>query len=139
MCVCLHSLCRSKLSRLLCVIGEFWLGLKKIHSLAAQGDSLLHIQLEDWKQSKRFIEYHFTLGGPETHYIIHLTQASGDLPDAMSNHTGMMFSTEDRDNDNHKDFNCAYNYTGIIHQWKLMGGTAIINISFHTEHGLPYG
>ncbi|GLD51303.1 angiopoietin-related protein 3-like protein [Lates japonicus] len=30
----------------------------------------------------------------------------------MTNHTGMMFSTKDRDNDNHQEFNCANNYTG---------------------------
>ncbi|XP_076018382.1 angiopoietin-related protein 3-like [Genypterus blacodes] len=92
--------------------GEFWLGLKKIHSLAAQGSSVLHIQLEDWKQDRRFIKYGFHLDGPENNYIIHLTQLSGDLPDPMSNNTGMMFSTKDRDNDNHQDSNCAHNYTG---------------------------
>lgn len=30
----------------------------------------------------------------------------------MSNHTGMMFSTKDRDNDNHQESNCADTYTG---------------------------
>ncbi|KAM4605610.1 angiopoietin-related protein 3-like [Polymixia lowei] len=92
--------------------GEFWLGLTKIHPLTGQGNSVLRIELEDWKQGKRFIEYSFSLEGPESNYTIHLTQLSGDLPDAMTNHTGMMFSTKDRDNDNHQDSNCAYNYTG---------------------------
>nr|XP_046265372.1 angiopoietin-related protein 3-like [Scatophagus argus] len=92
--------------------GEFWLGLRKIHSLAAQGNSVLHIQLEDWKQVRHFIEYRFYLNGPESNYTIHLTHLSGDLSDPMSNHTGMMFSTKDRDNDNHQGSNCARNYTG---------------------------
>ena len=92
--------------------GEFWLGLKKFHALAAQGASVLHIQLEDWKQSKHFMEYRFNIDGPESNYAIHLTHMSGELPDPMGNHTGMMFSTKDRDNDNHQDFNCAHNYTG---------------------------
>ncbi|XP_054482525.1 angiopoietin-related protein 3-like [Anoplopoma fimbria] len=92
--------------------GDFWLGLRNIHSLATQGNSVLHIQLEDWKQNRRFIEYRFKLNGPEGNYTIHLTHLSGDLPDPMSNHTGMMFSTKDRDNDNHQDSNCAHNYTG---------------------------
>uniref|UniRef100_A0A667ZT13 Angiopoietin like 3 n=1 Tax=Myripristis murdjan TaxID=586833 RepID=A0A667ZT13_9TELE len=91
---------------------EFWLGLRKIHTLATQGNSVLHIQLEDWKQGKRFIEYNFYLEGPESKYTIHLTQLRGDLPDAMTNHTGMMFSTKDKDNDNHQNSNCAHNYTG---------------------------
>ncbi|XP_062338056.1 angiopoietin-related protein 3-like [Osmerus eperlanus] len=92
--------------------GEFWLGLRRIHALAAQGDSLLHIQLEDWKQGKRHIQYNLSLEGPESHYTIHLAHASGDLPDAMTNHSGMMFSTKDRDHDKDEGSNCAYDYTG---------------------------
>ncbi|KAK5859550.1 hypothetical protein PBY51_021102 [Eleginops maclovinus] len=92
--------------------GEFWLGLRKIHSLAAQGNSVLHIELEDWKQDRRSIEYRFNFNGPESNYTIHLTHLSGELPDPMSNHSGMMFSTKDRDNDNLQGFNCAQDYTG---------------------------
>ncbi|XP_062284456.1 angiopoietin-related protein 3-like isoform X1 [Scomber scombrus] len=91
--------------------GEFWLGLRKILSLAAQGKSVLHIQLEDWKQNRRLFEYRFYLGGPESNYTIHLTHLSGDLPEPMSNHTGMRFSTKDRDNDKNQDSNCVH-YSG---------------------------
>ncbi|XP_056606245.1 angiopoietin-related protein 3 [Triplophysa dalaica] len=91
---------------------EFWLGLQKIYSIAQHGEYILHIELEDWKEEKRFIEYTFTLGGPATDYTLHLAPLSGDLPDAMSNHTGMKFSTKDRDNDKHDESNCARNYTG---------------------------
>lgn len=91
---------------------EFWLGLAKIHSIAQQGEYILHIELEDWKEEKRFIEYTFTLEGPASDYALHLAPLSGDLSDAMSNHTGMKFSTKDRDNDNHDESNCARNYTG---------------------------
>ncbi|XP_053185376.1 angiopoietin-related protein 3-like isoform X2 [Scomber japonicus] len=92
--------------------GEFWLGLRKIHSLAALGNSVLHIQLEDWKQNRRLFEYRFYLGGPESNYTIHLSHLSGDLPEPMSNLTGMKFSTKDRDNDKNQDSNCAHTYTG---------------------------
>lgn len=92
--------------------GDFWLGLRSLHSLVTQGSSVLHIQLEDWKQNRRFIEYRFNLNGPESNYTIHLTHLSGDLPDPMINHTGMMFSTKDRDNDKHQESNCAHDYTG---------------------------
>lgn len=95
------------------IVGEFWLGLRKIHSLASQGESILRIELEDWKEERRSVEYQFTLEGPQAHYTLHLTHLSGDLPDAMGNHSGMMFSTKDRDNDNHQDSNCAKNYTGM--------------------------
>ncbi|XP_061550330.1 angiopoietin-related protein 3-like isoform X2 [Phycodurus eques] len=92
--------------------GEFWLGLSKIHSLVAQGSYVLRIHLEDWNQSKRFIEYTFDLDGPESNYTLHLKLLSGDLTDPMKNHTGMMFSTKDRNNDKNRDPNCAHNYTG---------------------------
>ncbi|KAM8850446.1 angiopoietin-related protein 3-like isoform 2-T2 [Spinachia spinachia] len=92
--------------------GDFWLGLRNVHSLVTQGSSVLHIQLEDWKHNRRFIEYRFNLNGPESNYTIHLTHLSGDFPDPMVNHTGMMFSTKDRDNDNHQESNCAHDYTG---------------------------
>ncbi|KAL4635012.1 angiopoietin-related protein 3 [Arapaima gigas] len=91
---------------------EFWLGLKKIYTIAIQNDTILQIQLEDWKGEKRSIKYSFTLEGPSSQYTIHLRQVSGDLPNAMANHTGMKFSTKDYDNDNDDDFNCAQNYTG---------------------------
>ncbi|XP_056133911.1 angiopoietin-related protein 3 [Lampris incognitus] len=91
---------------------EFWLGLKKLHSVAGQGVSILRVELEDWKMERRWAEYQFSLGGPTTHYTLNLSYLTGELPDAMANHTGMSFSTKDKDNDNHRDSNCARNYTG---------------------------
>lgn len=58
------------------------------------------------------MEYMFALDGPASQYTIHLTYLSGNLPDAMSNHTGMMFSTKDKDNDNLEGSSCAHNYSG---------------------------
>ncbi|KAL2089694.1 hypothetical protein ACEWY4_014382 [Coilia grayii] len=91
---------------------EFWLGLEKIYAIGRQGEYVMHIQLEDWREETRFVEYLFTLDGPATDYTLHLTHLRGNLPDAMSNHTGMRFSTKDRDNNSHNDSNCARNYTG---------------------------
>ncbi|XP_006634953.2 angiopoietin-related protein 3 [Lepisosteus oculatus] len=91
---------------------EFWLGLEKIHSISKQGDYILQIQLEDWRNEKRSIEYQFSLEGKDLDYMIHLTPISGNLPNAMTNQTGMRFSTKDQDNDNKKDSNCAENYSG---------------------------
>ncbi|CAL8343829.1 unnamed protein product [Merluccius merluccius] len=92
--------------------GEFWLGLKKMHALVAHGDSVLRIEVDDWKLGRRFVEYNLRLGGAEDNYVIHLERPIGDLPDAMSNQTGMMFSTKDRDNDSQQDASCAASYTG---------------------------
>ncbi|KAM8838112.1 angiopoietin-related protein 3-like isoform 1-T1 [Synchiropus picturatus] len=92
--------------------GEFWLGLRRIHSLAAPGDSFLRVQLEDWKQGRHFADYHVQLSGPESNYTINLKHLSGDLSDPLSNLTGMMFSTKDRDNDKSQDSSCAQIHTG---------------------------
>nr|XP_019953953.1 PREDICTED: angiopoietin-related protein 3 isoform X2 [Paralichthys olivaceus] len=91
---------------------DFWLGLKKIHSLAQQGVYVLRIDLEDWKEEKHWAEYRFSLDGASKDYTIHVSHFSGDLPNAMANMTGMRFSTKDRNNINHRNSFCTRNYTG---------------------------
>ncbi|XP_007554982.1 angiopoietin-related protein 3-like [Poecilia formosa] len=92
--------------------GEFWLGLKKMYSLASQGNSVLRIQLEDWKQNRHFIEYRFYLEGPDSDYAIQLEYLSGSLPNPLSNHTGVVFSTKDRDNGRHWASRCSHPQSG---------------------------
>ncbi|XP_068445978.1 angiopoietin-related protein 3 [Clinocottus analis] len=91
---------------------DFWLGLKKIHSFTQQGVYILRIDLEDWKEGKHWAEYRFSLEGTSKGYTLHVSHFSGDLPDAMANRSGMRFSTKDRNNDNHRNSNCARTYTG---------------------------
>uniref|UniRef100_A0AAY4CRM7 Fibrinogen C-terminal domain-containing protein n=1 Tax=Denticeps clupeoides TaxID=299321 RepID=A0AAY4CRM7_9TELE len=91
---------------------EFWLGLEKIYSIANQGEHIMHLELEDWRHEKRFIEYLFKLDGPSSKYSLHLSHLTGNLPDAMSNHTATKFSTKDQDNDKHEESNCARIYSG---------------------------
>ncbi|KPP71676.1 angiopoietin-related protein 3 precursor-like [Scleropages formosus] len=91
---------------------DFWLGLQKILAITRQGDYILRIELDDWKLGRRFADYRFTLGGPTSHYTLHLEHMAGDLPDAMNNNTNMGFSTKDQDHDNNGDGNCAQNYSG---------------------------
>ncbi|KAG7246004.1 hypothetical protein CRUP_030851, partial [Coryphaenoides rupestris] len=91
--------------------GEFWLGLRKMHALVAHGNAILRIEVEDWKLGRRFVEYRLRLGGAESNYVIHLARPTGDLPDAMANQTGTMFSTKDRDNDGHQNASCAASHT----------------------------
>ncbi|XP_054458724.1 angiopoietin-related protein 3 [Anoplopoma fimbria] len=91
---------------------DFWLGLKKIHSLTQQGVYILRIDLEDWKEGKHWAEYRFSMEGASKGYTVHVSHFSGDLPDAMANSTGMRFSTKDRNNDNHQNPKCARSYTG---------------------------
>lgn len=98
----------------MCYAEDFWLGLKKIHSLTQQGVHILRIDLEDWKEGKHWAEYHFSQEGPSKDYILHVSHFSGDLPDAMTNATGTKFSTKDKNSDNHRNTNCPRSYTGKL-------------------------
>ncbi|KFP63452.1 Angiopoietin-related protein 3, partial [Cariama cristata] len=91
---------------------EFWLGLNKTYSITKQGDYILRIELQDWKDNKRYIEYAFSLGGPETDYSLQLSRISGSIPNALPEQTELRFSTADRDVDLINDFNCPENYLG---------------------------
>ncbi|KAM4548888.1 angiopoietin-related protein 3 [Odontesthes bonariensis] len=91
---------------------EFWLGLKKIHSIAQEGAYILRIAVEDWEDDNHWIEYRFSLEGPSSDYTLHVSNFSGDLPDAMTSLNGMRFSTKDRNTNNQPNSTCARNNTG---------------------------
>lgn len=92
---------------------EFWLGLNKTYSITKQGDYILRIELQDWKDNKRYVQYAFSLGGPETDYTLQLSRISGSIPNALPEQTELRFSTVDHDVDMINDFNCPENYLGI--------------------------
>ncbi|XP_071983043.1 angiopoietin-related protein 3 [Engystomops pustulosus] len=75
--------------------GEFWLGLKKIFSLSQQADYILHIELQDWKNNHRYVEYLFTLGNQDTSYTLQLSHLLGNIPSALPEYTPLPFSTSD--------------------------------------------
>ncbi|KFP47506.1 Angiopoietin-related protein 3, partial [Cathartes aura] len=89
-----------------------WLGLNKTYSITKQGDYILRIELQDWKDNKRYIEYAFSLRGPETDYTLQLSRISGSIPNALPEQTELRFSTADHDVDTINDFNCPENYLG---------------------------
>ncbi|NXV20916.1 ANGL3 protein, partial [Cepphus grylle] len=91
---------------------EFWLGLNKTYSITKQGDYVLRIELQDWKDNRRYIDYAFRLGGPETDYTLQLSRISGSIPNALPEQTELRFSTADHDMDTKNDFNCPENYLG---------------------------
>uniref|UniRef100_A0A674K9D9 Angiopoietin-related protein 3 n=1 Tax=Terrapene triunguis TaxID=2587831 RepID=A0A674K9D9_9SAUR len=92
--------------------GEFWLGLAKLYSIANQADYILRIELKDWKDNKRYVEYTLTLGSPETDYTLHLSEISGNIPNALPEQTKLRFSMMDHDNATKRDFNCPERYSG---------------------------
>uniref|UniRef100_A0AAV2JUV3 Fibrinogen C-terminal domain-containing protein n=1 Tax=Knipowitschia caucasica TaxID=637954 RepID=A0AAV2JUV3_KNICA len=88
---------------------------------ALRGNSVLHIQLEEWKQSRQLFEHRFNLDGPQSDYTIQVLQAE-DFSDLLGNHTDTRFSTKDRDNDHQPHHNCAKD-TGGGWWFHACGGT----------------
>lgn len=92
--------------------GEFWLGLEKIYSIVKQSNYILRIELEDWKDSKHYIDYSFHLGNHETNYTLHLVEITGNIPKVLPEHKDLVFSTWDHKSKGH--FNCPESFSGIL-------------------------
>ncbi|XP_026511577.1 angiopoietin-related protein 3 isoform X3 [Terrapene carolina triunguis] len=107
--------------------GEFWLGLAKLYSIANQADYILRIELKDWKDNKRYVEYTLTLGSPETDYTLHLSEISGNIPNALPEQTKLRFSMMDHDNATKRDFNCPERYS----DFRVLRHHLSIIIPFH--------
>ncbi|XP_068948961.1 angiopoietin-related protein 3-like [Petaurus breviceps papuanus] len=90
--------------------GEFWLGLEKIYSIVKQSDYVLRIELEDWKDNRRSIEYSFSLGSKDTDYTLHLSEILGNIPSAIPEHKDLVFSTWDHNAKKH--LSCPEGHSG---------------------------
>ncbi|KAM5323050.1 angiopoietin-related protein 3 isoform 2-T2 [Glossophaga mutica] len=90
--------------------GEFWLGLEKIYSIVKQSNYILRIELEDWKDTKHFIEYSFHLGNHETNYKLRLIEMKGNVPNILPENKDLVFSTWDHKPQGH--FLCPESYSG---------------------------
>lgn len=92
-------------------LGEFWLGLEKIYAIVNQSNYILRLELQDWRESKHYVEYSLRLGNHETNYTLHLAETAGNVPKALPEHRDLMFSTWD-----HRakgQLYCPESYSGI--------------------------
>ncbi|XP_038634318.1 angiopoietin-related protein 4 [Scyliorhinus canicula] len=93
--------------------GEFWLGLEKLYTIVRQGGYLLRIELEDWANHTEHTEYPFSLGSEATDYTMTVNSPiSGNLKNAISESSGLGFSTRDQDHDLKFNKSCAKHLTG---------------------------
>ncbi|KAM9305337.1 microfibril-associated glycoprotein 4-like [Gastrophryne carolinensis] len=86
--------------------GEYWLGLQNIYRLAVGGDCELRVELEDGAGRRASAEYgNFSLSrhalNPDSdgYRLWVATFRDGGAGDALSAHSGHMFSTYDKDQD----------------------------------------
>ncbi|XP_002732784.2 uncharacterized protein LOC100378260 [Saccoglossus kowalevskii] len=89
---------------------EFWLGNDKLNRLTRGRHQEIRIDLKNVIGVTDFAVYdYFSIGHENDFYRLRLgSKISGGLPDSLSHHLNMRFSTKDRDNTANNE-NCALN------------------------------
>ncbi|XP_015914906.1 protein scabrous [Parasteatoda tepidariorum] len=91
---------------------EFWIGNEVLHHLTSPSDVVLHIDMWDLFGRYWYAEYdRFHVKSESDLYSLELGEYSGNATDSFSHHSGMGFSTHDRDNDA-SSAHCAVHHTG---------------------------
>ncbi|XP_035210226.1 protein scabrous-like [Stegodyphus dumicola] len=91
--------------------GEHWLGNEILYLLTKDRQMKLRIDMRDTLGHYLFAEYDdFKVKSEENLYTLVVGRYSGNASDALSHHSGMGFSTHDKDNDA-SSTNCAMHYT----------------------------
>lgn len=91
--------------------GELWLGNQNLHLLTSQGETMLRVELEDWEGDVASGEYSVRIGSEGEGFPLRVSTYTGDAGDALGVHSGMKFSTVDKDRDTWEG-NCAEAYGG---------------------------
>lgn len=80
--------------------GEHWLGNAALHELTRSGNYSLRVDLWDASGRYKFVEYeHFSVGEESKGFPLQVHGYRGNASNALEYHSGMAFSTPDRDND----------------------------------------
>uniref|UniRef100_A0A8C8RHD2 Fibrinogen C-terminal domain-containing protein n=1 Tax=Pelusios castaneus TaxID=367368 RepID=A0A8C8RHD2_9SAUR len=94
-------------------LSEFWLGNDNIHLLTSLGTNELRVDLKDFDYNSQYAKYaSFKISGEAEKFKLILGAfLEGNAGDSLTEHNGLMFSTQDNDNDLNI-FNCAVTYKG---------------------------
>jgi len=95
--------------------GNFWLGLEKLHLLAAPGNGVkLRVDLQRSSSMTRYYAIYetFEISNEVDGYRITVGDFSGTVKDGLKYHNGMQFTTKDQDKDMKEDDNCARKWEG---------------------------
>ena len=97
--------------------GNFWLGLEKLHRLAAPGNGAhLRVDLKhlDHPGELLYAEYTlFEISDEQDGYRLKIGGYSGNVKDALAFHNNMKFTTKDNDLDSFSE-NCASSFKGAF-------------------------
>ena len=92
--------------------GEFWFGLRGMHTLTNQGQWELRIDYAFNNGTKGYLSYsNFRVGPATEQYPLTISGFDGVTTDPFPHINGMKFTTRDRDNDHHS-LHCAVNTDG---------------------------
>ena len=111
--------------------GEFWLGNDHLHSLTKDKQEL-RVDLVDHEGNTAYARYStFAVGSESEKYALTVTGYSGTAGDSLRYHTGMAFSTKDRDNDRHSSLFCPHFRKGAW--WYNACATSNLNGIFYNS------
>ncbi|KAM6954402.1 fibrinogen C domain-containing protein 1 [Aplochiton taeniatus] len=97
--------------------GEHWLGLQKMHTLTVGGGFELRVDMADFENATAYARYGdfavgmYSVNPEEDGYPLTVDDYSGTAGDSLLKHSGMRFTTRDRDQDQSEN-NCASFYQG---------------------------
>ncbi|XP_069774770.1 fibrinogen C domain-containing protein 1-like isoform X2 [Narcine bancroftii] len=123
------------------ITGEHWLGLKRIHALTIQSHYELRVEMEDFENSTAYAQYGtfgiglFSVDPERDSYPLTVAEYTGTAGDSLLKHSGMGFTTKDRDNDLSMN-NCAMFYHGAW--WYHNCHTSNLNGRYLKGHHTSY-
>ncbi len=95
------------------LMGDYWLGLERMHRMTAIANYELRIDLQDYYGNGGWATYdNFQIGDEGTFYTLLIGEYKGTATDSLTYHNNMPFSTKDKDNDKHETSHCAQQYKG---------------------------
>jgi len=93
---------------------EFWLGLELLHKLTTKQCHELRIDMK-YNGKEYFAKYSYVkVSGEDDKYRLELGNFSGNVRDSLSSHNNKQFTTNDKDNDELEENNCAELYNGAF-------------------------
>ncbi|XP_028894068.1 ryncolin-1-like isoform X2 [Zeugodacus cucurbitae] len=94
--------------------GNYWIGLEKLHAITSSCEQELYIQMKSRNGTEYYAKYSALLIADEIegYALKKLGNYSGNAGDSLNRHLGYKFSTRDRDNDAHENYNCAEGWKG---------------------------
>ena len=117
-------------------LGEYWMGLEKIHDLTRSGNYELYLGFQKGglfsKDDHSVVYTGFSVGGASTNYKLSLSgmdQNRSSTRDYLQRHNGQPFTTYDRDNDGVGRVNCAEHSGLMFGGWWFGGG----DIAHHSK------